>query len=111
MSAAAADWSAGRAAPAATRDCLRRNAAGDPDPLAIADRQFCARLMRARQDGRRPRHERRLLRVDGHGPVMATLVLGIAAVSLVLNLWGIDFGLPERWHADGDYRPRRQNGA
>ena len=42
---------------------------------------------------------------------MATLVLGIAAVSLVLNLWGIDFGLPERWHADGDYRPRRQNGA
>ena len=25
---------------------------------------------------------------------------GIVAVSLLLNLWGIDFGLPERWHPD-----------
>ena len=27
-------------------------------------------------------------------------LLGIAAVSLLLNLWGIDFGVPERWHPD-----------
>jgi hypothetical protein len=27
-------------------------------------------------------------------------LLGIVAVSLLLNLWGIDFGLPERWHPD-----------
>jgi Dolichyl-phosphate-mannose-protein mannosyltransferase len=27
-------------------------------------------------------------------------LLSIACVSLLLNLWGIDFGVPERWHPD-----------
>jgi cobalamin biosynthesis protein CobD/CbiB len=42
---------------------------------------------------------------DGGWPKGCSATLLILTFSLILNLWGADFGLPELWHPDEFIRP------